>query len=466
MEDIQAFEQYKQRLARLELFVKPDQAEEFCNKHGLQLRMLDNGMKFIAAQKISQDDRTSSINVSILSGSYMDPKGKEGLHHFLEHLLFSRDLSYVFSNHRAYVNAYTNKSTTKLVTSGLLNLEYPETGLTNVLPTCLETITNPYGLRDDSIIESNKNVINSEIQEDRNNSGNLIKEAFYSYFLPSDHPILHHTLGTSKSIAAIEKEDLAKLMEQIYVARNMIVSMFAVGEGGEAAYLLDKVTELFKDFPRVGEKTLYNPFTHYELKPIPTNKVIKIPTGIPGDIVDVMVGWVLELEPYSAEDLVLDQFLIDRMRLEFFNCVREDGLSYSCNVFVDKFLPNKILIGFSTVVQKSIYKQAVEDLNRSVDRMLESVLKDKQGLEDLLQSEHDFQRATPIAQEAKLNTCLGSLIDFDLLWDFEREMQLRLEAKVEDMISILETMRNQKRFSMVLGDFFSIKKIWQDTRRK
>ena len=63
----------------IEIFVAPEEEEQYLDIHGIILRRLDNGATIAGATRSVGDAKKTGIDIQFPSGAYHEPKGKSGI---------------------------------------------------------------------------------------------------------------------------------------------------------------------------------------------------------------------------------------------------------------------------------------------------------------------------------------------------------------------------------------------------
>jgi predicted Zn-dependent peptidase len=165
------------------------------------------------------------LAVYLKVGGRNDPPGREGLSHFLEHILFRGTSD--FGSSMAIESAFE-------AIGGAPN------AATDAESTCFYSRVHPDHIKDGMEIfasmlqrpllkgiEVEKRIITEEAREDLNEEGEEINpDTIVSRLLWPRHPLGMPTIGTLQSIAAISKEDLEGHLKKFYVpsAAVLVVS--------------------------------------------------------------------------------------------------------------------------------------------------------------------------------------------------------------------------------------------------
>jgi len=183
----------------------------------------NNGLKLV----VIPDDTTELVQVDVRYdvGAAQDPKGKAGLAHYVEHMMFQHrlwgpDKPATFANLpriAVFFNAFTNWDSTHYMLQGrkedlevLLSLEAAR------MAYHCETIP------DDEFVRELE-VVRNEIRQRLGTPEGQIPQALLSATYPEGHPYEQYIGGNDKQISSITKEDVCTFMEQYYVPNRATV---------------------------------------------------------------------------------------------------------------------------------------------------------------------------------------------------------------------------------------------------
>jgi predicted Zn-dependent peptidase len=200
---------------------------------------LDNGVTVLVDEM--QDVRSFALGFFVRAGSGDEPAPRQGLSHFLEHVLFKRtrrrsnvQIARAIDRLGGDVDAFTTKEYTGFYVHTL------DTRFAEALDLMGDVVLSP--AFDVTDIEMERGVILEEIGEANDNPDDLVHEMFVSSFWKS-HPLGAPILGTAETVGAIGKDDLYGYYRSHYVPRNIIV---AVAGHVRADDVLRDVSRLFR----------------------------------------------------------------------------------------------------------------------------------------------------------------------------------------------------------------------------
>ena len=239
---------------------------------------LPNGLSFSVVPKPGFVKKSVSILVHFGSihchfeqANHQSVTLHQGIHHFLEHLLFENpdlDITRKFSEANASVNAYTASNRTAYYFSTTDDIEKPLTHL-------LEMVFRP--TFDSKAIEKERKII---LQEHQMYQDDIDQSMYYHCMemLFPEHPIHLETLGSVESLQAISAKDLIQAYEIGYHPTNMELLFVGDFQPQEVEVLLlgyDILTRKHKKSPyRLVNQPIFEPNA-------PIEKRITVDTAIP-----------------------------------------------------------------------------------------------------------------------------------------------------------------------------------------
>jgi predicted Zn-dependent peptidase len=181
---------------------------------------LDNGVTVLVDEM--QDVRSFALGFFVRAGSGDEPAARQGLSHFLEHVLFKRtrrrsnvQIARAIDRLGGDVDAFTTKEYTGFYVHTL------DTRFEEALDLVGDVVLSP--AFDGTDIEMERGVILEEIGEANDNPDDLVHEMFVSSFWKS-HPLGAPILGTAETVGAIARDDLYGYYRSHYVPGKIIVA--------------------------------------------------------------------------------------------------------------------------------------------------------------------------------------------------------------------------------------------------
>ncbi len=184
-------------------------------------RVLDNGVTVLVDRMA--DVRSFSLGFFVRAGSATEPASRQGLSHFLEHLLFKRTrrrtnaaIAREIDRLGGDVDAFTTREYTGFYCRTL------DTRFDEALDLLGDVVLSPAFNAAD--VEVERGVILEEIGEANDNPEDLAHENFVRAFWKG-HPLGAPILGTEKTIRAIRLEDIYTYYRARYVPGELVVAV-------------------------------------------------------------------------------------------------------------------------------------------------------------------------------------------------------------------------------------------------
>jgi predicted Zn-dependent peptidase len=184
------------------------------------LHTLKNGLRVVCVEMPHLHSAELAIYLKV--GGRNDPPGREGLSHFLEHLLFrgtaefpsSLAIEAAFEIIGGAPNAATDAESTYYYSR--VHPDSFKRGMEILASMLMKPLL--------SGIEIEKRIIAEEAREDLNEQGEEVNpDTIVSRLLWPRHPLGMPTIGTLESIAAIERSDLEKHLKTFYIPSNAVL---------------------------------------------------------------------------------------------------------------------------------------------------------------------------------------------------------------------------------------------------
>ncbi len=216
--------------------------------------VLDNGLKVVLVSDPSTDKAAASLDVNIGTGS--DPDDREGLAHFLEHMLFLGTEKYpdpaeykeFMAAHGGSENAYTSFDHTNYFFD--IDKDYLEPALDRFAQFFIAPGFPP------KYVSRERQVIHSEYTSRFTSDG---RRSFYArkQAMNPDHPLTRFSVGSNETLADRDddsiRDELLRFYKRNYSANIMVLAVV----GKESLPQLRKwVEEKFSDIPNTGKTRL------------------------------------------------------------------------------------------------------------------------------------------------------------------------------------------------------------------
>ena len=207
------------------------------------LHTLENGLRVVCVEMPHLHAAEMAVYLKV--GGRNDPPGREGLSHFLEHILFrgtadfpsSLAIESAFEAIGGAPNAATDAESTYYYSR-----VHPDS-IMRGMEIFASMLTKPLLAG----IEIEKRIVAEEAREDLNEQGDEVNaDTIVSRMLWPHHPLGMPTIGTLESIAAIELSDLAEHLKNYYIPSNAVL---VVSGPVKSADVLSAAGDCFGEWP-------------------------------------------------------------------------------------------------------------------------------------------------------------------------------------------------------------------------
>jgi predicted Zn-dependent peptidase len=283
----------------------------------IRREVLPNGLTVISEEMAHI--RSISIGIWMKSGSRDEVAERNGISHFVEHMVFkgttsrsakqiAREVDSIGGN----IDAFTGKETI------CFNIKVLDEHVPVAIDILSDLILNPVFHAKDIVRE--KGVILEEIKMDEDNPDYLIHEIFTQSFW-KDHALGKPILGTKETVRSFEQDNVLDFYRQRFAPNNMIIS--AAGNLNHRKFV-DLIKARFAELARV-------PNGFHQPAPAITPRVI---TRNKKSLEQVQLCMGVPSHPISHEkryvSYVLNTVLGGGMSSRLFQKIREEqGLAYS-----------------------------------------------------------------------------------------------------------------------------------------
>jgi predicted Zn-dependent peptidase len=228
----------------------------------LQKVHLENGATVLVDRM--QDVRSFSLGFFVGAGSGEEPAEKQGISHFLEHVLFKRtrrrsavQIAQAIDRLGGDVDAFTTKEYTGFYVHTLDAL-FPE-----ALDLMGDLLLAP--AFDSPDVEVERGVILEEIGEANDNPDDLVHEMFVRSFW-KNHPLGAPILGTAETVKSISLTDLHRYYREWYTPANMIVSVAGHVRTREVIEAVERLFRRRPGRPGARARRVARPRSHQHLQ--------------------------------------------------------------------------------------------------------------------------------------------------------------------------------------------------------
>ncbi len=339
---------------------------------------LSNGMTVLLYQD-------KSIPIAILyqwyrAGARQEKKGKTGLAHFLEHLLFrgtEKHEPYKFYSKKwgAIANATTGFDRTNYYV--LLPKYFLEDALR------IEADRMRHANFRKEIFELEKNAIKSErkLRRDDNIKGAFFEfcreTAFQTLYLPYSWTLI----GTQSEIAGLNKDDVKGFYDEYYYPYNSVLVIAGHFEKAEVKSWIQKYYGVIKnDESKIKKITDYRTGSSYDLKdykikgdPLRVKHHIKAPYPM------IQISYpIYEINHKDSPALGLLSMILGGKKLLYDVLVRKEKTALSVDVVVLEYQKAGVFLVNVALKKGESYERAIELVDREIEIFQKKGIDDKQ----------------------------------------------------------------------------------------
>ncbi len=316
-------------------------------------RQLKNGLEVGVAPV--EGDETATILLSFRVGSKHEPKLKNGIAHFIEHMFFkgTRNRPALTQSVReierlgGFFNGFTVKEFSWLYIK-LLNND-----LEKAMEVLQDAVTNPLFLPKE--FEKEKQIILEEINIYHDSAGDLVEDLF-DKCLYGEQSLAWPTLGEPKIIKNLKKSDLIDFFKEFYVAPNAALT---IAGGIDPSKSLELAEKYFSDLPS-GKKL--NNIEMFEKQTAPQALVRYKKIKQSQIALGVRTFHLNHQDHYTAKLIAI--LLGGNMSARLFTRLREElGLVYEINTMSESRTNTGYLATYTGLEKSNISKSIKEIVN-------------------------------------------------------------------------------------------------------
>ena len=180
--------------------------------------VLENGLKVLLVSDPKFNTSAAALEVQV--GSLMDPKDRQGLAHFLEHMLFLGtekypdvdDFSMYLKSHGGYSNAFTGESRTNY------HFEVHHDAFDGALDRFSQFFISP--LFSPEYSQREMNAVDSEHQKNLEQD-DWREQQLFETFYKKNHPANHFATGDLETLKGVKQEEFIRFYRTYYSANRM-----------------------------------------------------------------------------------------------------------------------------------------------------------------------------------------------------------------------------------------------------
>lgn len=405
---------------------------------------LKNGLKVATYRMRSL--RSIHLRVDVKGGSILDPKGKSGMAHFLEHMLIqgipSLPDAEAMSDYIEGLAGSYNASTGEFSINFFLTV--PVTHLEDAIKIASEVFFEP--LFPEASLERERRAILEEIKQRMDSPeykiGKFVRE---TRFTPKTI-LLRSVAGKVNDVTKITKQDLVSFWQNVFVPKNTYISLTGSFSDSTLKKLLKKYFDGYKsqqaipNLPSFSEKQLSVKAVGLRFDPKLKSNYIDL--SFPSLVLNS------DLKLRLRQNILL-AILVNLSRSRMFRLLRHQrGLVYGINA------GSYIIEGLGyTAIASEASKENLEEVVSLIVQELSTFVKHG-PTEDELKITKEFL-SNQWLMSFDHPSSIANWIEGDLLWEDkihlpEEMIELIKSTTIEDLINLMQTHWDFKKVNLVL----------------
>ncbi len=325
-----------------------------------QITTLDNGLKIITYKQPGVSSVYVGIKVS--AGFKYFPKGKEGLPHFVEHMVMNGtkeypsglDVSRAIENLGGRINGSTRRDTTNYW------IKVVSEDLNKALDVLFPLVNSP--LLSEEELPGERKIILEEIARAQDLLGRKVSNALFELVF-NDHPLAPPGLGYPETIAKIKYPDITSFVKDFYIPNNIVI----VAAGGGVSH--ERFVRVVKNYFPTTKRRPVPKYVGFKYQPFGPKSVV-----LPEESKQARLSLAFPYSPQTFHDhmvgIVLAYLLSSRDRLRA-RLREKEHLAY--DVGVQHF-------GFTDLSLLSVYGGfSYSEVDRAVAIICEELKRIKEG---------------------------------------------------------------------------------------
>lgn len=448
--------QYKkvlQRAIKVGHLVDQSQEKSYCTKNLMRIKRLKNGSVLIGRYLNRSDSNNVLLRITFNHGAIDDPKGKQGLHHLYEHLVFSKNLNGIFTESMSDGNGSTSTETTSFELTGIFNSKFRDFSVGESLPAFLENIFNPEHSKEQ--VENNKRTIINELLTKESDFEFLVSREAKRAVLDKNSTYQINIAGDLKTINNLTPKDI-DLMQTYFGTDDMFVGFMFDGQEEEFSLLFDFIEKELTKFNRKSEcphKALKDPIFYnlinFDLLEGNPKRIIKKIT-VDNGLVYTALFKILPIEFFGKEDACLS-LISPYINSKLHQKSREIGFSYRVGMRTFTYQCDYAVLGAYSIEEVTNWKVNLKLFVRIFDEVLDETLKNTDLLKKLLAKEKIRQEAYPISGSVFISEAEEGMLTLGRMIDPTVTRKLKKEFSIEDAVVLIKKMREATTHTFACG---------------
>lgn len=335
-------------------------------KKEFEIKQLSNGLRIIGCKMPGME--SNSIGIWAGVGGRYESKEKQGISHFIEHLMFkgtkkrsSLEISKTIEGVGGHLNAYTSEEFTCYMAK--VRGKHQDIAL-EVL---WDMINNSLFRQED--IDKERYVIKEELHMIVDNPGHYVSEILHEMMWP-DQPLGRMLVGTDESLDSITRNDIIEYTNRHYFPKNMVVSAAGNIDLDQIIKTTDSCIKSKKNFKEVLVDTVSLSQNEQKYKVV-TKSTEQIH-------INIGVHSVPRMDPDRYIVKIISIILGENMSSRLFQTIREKhGLCYEIGTGISYFRDTGGFV-ISSGVKPDKFSRFIDLISSELKKIKTQTIKDKE----------------------------------------------------------------------------------------
>jgi|GEM_PF-6948605 len=446
------YSSYKNSLISSGFLVPISEEQAHARKYNVDLYRLKNGALILNSHLKQNWLFNTEIEISSFVGAYFDPKNKHGLAHFYEHVMYSDNhIHNLLDKHSVENNASTSSSTLKSYIKGIYNPEKSKFGMESVYKTWLKNYLHPTHLKNKRAIDTERQVILTEIHNYYSNFQNVVWYEFDKLIFDKTNFKRDKILGTKTNLQNIKSQDFKSFNKNYIVPKNIAVKLASWGSYSKSKSLVHKILPIIDLLPNKGTRSQIDYIKSSKVKKLNNKKIIKIPKDTAKNTAAYGLTWNFKIKRHTADEVAFDMFsdfFFPILRLK----LREVANAYTFRHSGDKCYPDNANLSFHIINNTDNSDKKLELVKKSALRVLKDIKRNPTKLESYVTLYSQYLKAKVYSPPEVINHYYNSYRDFGLITNIDYVVKIQAEPKLDYLMRFVDEMLKTEPVCFMIGD--------------
>jgi len=377
------------------LFISPKDQSAIFRKHHIEYEELDNGARIAAVSLRNPESMNANIDCHFGTGSYFDPPGKLGLHHFLEHLI-NKPVREISQTRDVTLNASTSFAEFGHHSRGPITSGVADYGILDMIPRIADRLARILSGYDDldEVIDSERHVIQNEIDKYHGDHSWVAMQHIKRDLLGSNNPLLIETAGTQETLARMKRADFESLAAEICTSSILTVEAKNIGPTKHMAPLMKSLIKTYSKFPKTGLSRTVDWSIVDQHAPLPDHQTFTHKTKLKNNLSSIAFSWLVDCKELSTCSHAFGLYR-DFVQERIHKYSRQQGIGYTAAIMHYQGMRKRMIIirfdtsNHSLTQLKQMARKIEKDLIGSLLRL------SREDLDTILKTHNKREHAIP-----------------------------------------------------------------------